>query len=85
MSVLAIIFTVLFFISGIGLLATVMMHSGEGEGIADSVATSLSGVRGTSIISRNLDRLTVVLAVVFFVSVIFLMMVFPQGSIATTA
>ena len=37
---------------------------------------------GTSIIEKNLDRITIVCAVVFMLSLIVLMVIYPHGSIS---
>ena len=37
---------------------------------------------GTSIIEKNLDRITIICAVVFLLSLIVLMVIYPHGTIA---
>lgn len=37
---------------------------------------------GTSIVEKNLDRITIIFAVVFLLSLIVLMIIYPQGTIA---
>ncbi len=82
MSVVAIIFCVLLVISGLGLIVFVLLHSGKGTGVSDMIASSLyNNQQGSSIVEKNLDRITVILAVVFFVSLIALMIVYPRGTI----
>ena len=36
----------------------------------------------TSIVEKNLDRITIIFAVVFLLSLIVLMIIYPQGTIA---
>ena len=68
--------------SGAGLIVFIMLHSGKGTGISDAIASSLyNSSNGTSIVEKNLDRFTIVFAIVFLVSLIVLMIIFPQGSI----
>lgn len=82
MSVFAIIFTVLLILSGVGLVIFILMHSGKGTGVSDMIASSLyNNQQGMSIVEKNLTRITIILAAVFLVSLIVLMVVFPQGSI----
>ncbi len=82
MNPLAIIMCVLLVISGIGLIIFVLLHSGKGTGVSDMIASSVySSQTGTSIVEKNLDRITIILAIVFFVSLIVLMIVYPQGTI----
>ena len=82
MSPLVIIFIILSIISGLGLIVFVLLPSGKGTGISDMIASSLySSQTGTSIIEKNLDRITIILAIVFFVCMIVLMIVYPHGTI----
>ena len=84
MSVVAIIFCVLLVLSGIGLIIFILMHSGKGTGVSDMIASSLyNNQQGMSIVEKNLTRITIVLAAVFLVSLIVLMVVFPQGTIGS--
>lgn len=84
MTPLVIIFLVLLFLSGVGLIIFILMHSGKGTGISDAIASSMYSTQtGTSIIEKNLDRITIICAIVFLVSLIVLMIIFPHGSIST--
>ncbi len=82
MSVVAIIFTVLLVVSGIGLIIFVLLHSGKGTGVSDMIASQVyNNQSGSSVVEKNLDRITIVFAVIFFLSLIVLMIVYPQGTI----
>ena len=60
----------------------ILMHSGKGTGISDAIASSMYSTQtGTSIIEKNLDRITIICAIVFMVSLLVLMIIFPHGSI----
>ena len=73
---------ILLVISGLGLVIFVLLHSGKGTGISDMIASSVYSTQtGTSIVERNLDRITIVLAIVFFVCLIILMIAYPHGTI----
>lgn len=62
---------VLWAISAIGLVIFVLMHSGKGTGVSEVIAGSIYGTdTGSSIVERNLDRMTVIFAVVFMVSLL---------------
>ena len=78
MSIVAIIFSVLLVVSGIGLIVFVLLHSGVSDMIASSVYNNQSG---SSIMEKNLNRITIILAAVFLISLIVLMVVYPQGTI----
>ena len=82
MTPLAIFLLVLLFISGTGLVVFILMHSGKGTGISDAIASSMYSTQtGTSIIEKNLDRITIFCAIVFIVTLIAMMIFFPVGMI----
>lgn len=83
MSPLLIVLIALLVISGAGLIVFVLLHSGKGTGINDMIASSMYSTQtGTQIVEKNLDRITVTLAVVFAITLILLMIFYPHGSIA---
>ena len=78
-----IIMLILLVVSGIGLIVFILLHSGKGTGISDMIASSVYSTQtGTSIVEKNLDRITIIFAVVFLLSLIVLMIIYPQGTIA---
>ena len=80
---LVILLLILLVISGIGLVIFILMHSGKGTGISDAIASSMYSTQtGTSIIEKNLDRITIICAIVFMVTLILLMIFFPHGTIS---
>ena len=82
MNPLLVITLIALIVSGVGLIIFILLHSGKGTGISDMIASSLYSTQtGTSIIEKNLDRITIVLAIVFMVALIVLMIIYPQGSI----
>jgi len=78
---LLIVCLVLLFVSGAGLIVFILLHSGKGTGVSDMISSSFYGNQGTSIVEKNLDRITIVLAIVFFLTLVALMFVYPHGSI----
>lgn len=77
-----IIIFVVWALSALALVALVLMHSGKGTGVSDMIASSLyNSSTATGVMERNLDRLTVIVAVVFAVCVLLCMFFFPQGGI----
>ena len=73
---------VLWAISAVGLVIFILMHSGKGTGVSEVIAGSIYGTdTGSSIVEHNLDRFTVICAVVFMVSLLLLMICFPTGSV----
>ena len=86
MTPLAIFLLVLLFLSGTGLVVFILMHSGKGTGISDAIASSMYSTQtGTSIIEKNLDRITVFCAIVFILTLIAMMIFFPVGMIQTSS
>jgi preprotein translocase subunit SecG len=75
---------VVWLLSGIALTVTVLLHSGKGTGLSDIIAGSVySNTSGTGLVQKNLDRITVVCAVVFFLTLLTLMLIYPQGYIVS--
>ena len=69
MNPLLIILIALLVISGLGLIIFILLHSGKGTGISDMIASSVySSQTGTSIVEKNLDRITVVVGILFFLT-----------------
>ena len=82
MTPFVIIMLILLVISGIGLIVFIMLHSGKGTGISDAIASSLYNTStGTGLIEKNLDRITIIFAIIFLLSLIVLMVIYPQGAI----
>ena len=81
MSPMLVILLLLLLISGTGLIIFILLHSGKGTGVSDMIASSMYANQGTSIVEKNLDRITIVLAIVFFIVIVALMFVYPQGTI----
>ena len=82
MSVLNVILIVIWFISVIALILLVLMHSGKGTGVSEMIASSVyNSQSGSGVLERNLDRLTLIFAIVFMVLNLIFMLVYPQGTI----
>lgn len=81
-SPLLVIFMIIWLISSVGLTITILMHSGKGTGLSDMLSSSIySGTSGTSIVEKNLDRLTLIFVILFVVSILVLMLIYPKGTI----
>ena len=75
-----IILFIVWAISTVALIALVLMHSGKGTGVSDMIASSLyNASAATGVMEQNLDKLTVIVAVVFAICVVLAMFFFPQG------
>jgi preprotein translocase subunit SecG len=51
---------------GIGLLILIFLHSGKDAGLSSALGGGMSSIGGTSVVQKNLDRLTVGFAIAFF-------------------
>jgi preprotein translocase subunit SecG len=82
LSPLLIITLILLVVSGAGLIVFILLHSGKGTGISDMLSSSVYSTQtGTSIVEKNLDRITIIFAAIFLISLIVLMIIYPQGTI----
>ena len=78
MSPLNIFLLVVWALSALALIALVLMHSGKGTGVSDMIASSLySSAAGSGVWERNLDRLTVIAALVFSATILAFMVTLP--------
>jgi preprotein translocase subunit SecG len=57
-------------ISAVLLILFILLHAGRGGGLSEMFGGGMSGSGGSSIAERNLDRLTVVTAIVFTVTTV---------------
>lgn len=56
-------------ISSLGLIVFVLLHSGKGGGLSDLMGGSVgTAAAGSTVAERNLDRITIILAVAFGLS-----------------
>lgn len=82
MSILNIILLIVLSISAILTILLILMHSGKGTGVSDMIASSMyNSAAGSGIWEKNLDRLTVMCAVVFGITICIMALTFPQGVI----
>ena len=67
-------------VSAIGLIIFVLLHSGKGTGLSETLGGVVSSsASGTSLIEKNLDRITDTFAISFGVSLLVLMVVYPKA------
>ena len=82
MSPLLIICLLLLFVSGAGLIVFILLHSGKGTGVSDAISSAFYGTQQSiSLVEKNLDKFTIICGVVFLISLIVLMLIYPQGTI----
>lgn len=77
MQILTAILTVVHILLSLGVIALILLHSGKGGGLSDvfggGMSTSTMG--GTTLAERNLDRITVIIGVMFGLSTVVLTLV----------
>ncbi|CAI8359296.1 MAG: preprotein translocase subunit SecG [Acidimicrobiaceae bacterium] len=61
-----VLIAVLQVISGLGLIFLVLLHSGKGGGLSDMFGGGVGAqTAGSTVVEQNLDRITVVAALIF--------------------
>ncbi len=70
---MVIAFDILLVLSSILLVLTILLHKGRGGGLSDMFGGGVSsGLGGSSIAEKNLDRITIGVAVVWIVCIVVL-------------
>jgi len=63
---LTIVVVVIHVIVSMGMLVLVLLHSGKGGGLSDMFGGGMgASAQGSTVMEKNLDRLTVVMAITF--------------------
>jgi preprotein translocase subunit SecG len=64
--VLTVLYVVIEIISAFTLVFLILMHSGKGGGLSDMFGGSVgAAAQGSTVVERNLDRITVTVAIIF--------------------
>jgi preprotein translocase subunit SecG len=64
--VLTIVFVVLHVLVSLALVFLILMHSGKGGGLSDFLGGSVGqAAAGSTVVEKNLDRITITVAVIF--------------------
>ncbi len=76
MAIITTILWVLQFGLGLGLIFLVLIHSGRGGGLSDMFGGGLgASAAGSTVMEKNLDRITVVVALIFAFNTLILALV----------
>ena len=60
------VYTIVEVMSAFGLIFLILMHSGKGGGLSDMFGGSVgAAAAGSTVVERNLDRITVTVALIF--------------------
>ncbi len=59
-------------LSGLFLVVTILLHAGRGGGLSDMFGGPGGGssLQGSTVVEKNLDRITVLMALIFFFATI---------------
>ena len=80
MTILNNVLIVLIFLTSILLTLTVLMHKGQGGGLSDMFGGGISSSAGSSgVAERNLDRITVAVAIIWTITIVGLGLVAKLG------
>ncbi len=81
MTVPIMVFSIVLVITSVVLALFVLMHKGRGGGLSDLFGGGISSsMGGSSVAERNLDRLTVIVAVVWLAAIVALGLLYKLGA-----
>jgi preprotein translocase subunit SecG len=81
MTVPILIFSIVLVITSVVLALFVLMHKGRGGGLSDLFGGGISSsMGGSSVAERNLDRLTIIVAVVWLAAIVALGLLYKLGA-----
>ncbi|QBR91045.1 preprotein translocase subunit SecG [Nocardioides euryhalodurans] len=68
---MTVLFTVLLVITSLMLILMVLLHKGRGGGLSDMFGGGMSsGLGGSSVAEKNLDRITIGVGVIWFACIV---------------
>lgn len=80
MNVVRIVLQVLLVLSSFFLIMSILLHKGKGGGLSDMFGGGISSSAGSSgVAERNLDRITVAVAVIWMITIVGLGLVAKLG------
>lgn len=78
---MVIVFEVLLVITSLLMIVLVLLHKGRGGGLSDMFGGGVSsGLGGSSVAERNLDRITIGIGLVWFACVVGLGLLYKTGA-----
>ena len=81
MTVPIMVFSIVLVITSVVLALFVLMHKGRGGGLSDLFGGGISSsMGGSSVAERNLDRLTIIIAVVWLAAIVALGLLYKLGA-----
>ena len=80
MNVVRIVLQVLLVLSSFFLIMSILLHKGKGGGLSDMFGGGISSSAGSSgVAERNLDRITVAVAIIWTITIVGLGLVAKRG------
>ena len=80
MNVVRIVLQVLLVLSSFFLIMSILLHKGKGSGLSDMFGGGISSSAGSSgVAERNLDRITVAVAIIWTITIVGLGLVAKLG------
>ncbi|GAA0227599.1 preprotein translocase subunit SecG [Actinomadura nitritigenes] len=74
--------SIVLIVTSLLMVVLVLMHKGKGGGLSDMFGGGISSsLGGSSVVERNLDRLTIGVGVVWFASIIVLGLLFKHKGV----
>lgn len=68
---MTLILQIVLVITSLLMITTILLHKGKGGGMSDMFGGGISGnLGGSSVAEKNLDRITVIIGVVWFASIV---------------
>jgi preprotein translocase subunit SecG len=81
MSVPILVFSIVLVVTSVALALFVLMHKGRGGGLSDLFGGGISSsMGGSSVAERNLDRLTIIIGVIWLASIVALLLLYKLGA-----
>ena len=80
MNIVRIVLQVLLVLSSFFLIMSILLHKGKGGGLSDMIGGGISSSAGSSgVAERNLDRITVAVAIIWTITIVGLGLVAKLG------
>ena len=71
--------SIILIITSVGMIVLVLLHKGKGGGLSNMFGGGVSSsLGGSAVVEKNLDRLTIVFGLVWFVSIVALGLLLKQ-------
>jgi len=79
MGILFYLVLTVFVLASLGLIVFILLHSGKGTGVSEMFGGMLPQTSsGTGIIEKNLDRITITIAIIWTVCLLIMMVAYPR-------